>query len=464
MNGDSKAGSGQEGGRKEEGIGALGRRVAGVDVGSQGHWVCAPVREGEGQEVGVFGATTAQLEKMATWLIERRVESVALESTGVYWVAVYEVLEARGLKVLLIDSRALARVPGRPKTDRRDCQWIQRLHRCGLLQGAFRPPEQICMLRTLVRDKGNLVAEQGDWVRRMQKSLEQMNVRVHRAVADLTGATGMALVRAIVKGEREALELAKLRDPRCHKSEEEIAEQLKGHWREDHLFSLGQALKMYEAIQERIQDYERAILEKLKAMEREECRQQEPPELKSKKKAQTILHRGQEPLRQALYRASGADLTAIDGLGVETVQAVTSEYGTDLSAFPKEKQFVKHVLLAPNRPTSGGKPVKKKQKHGTASSRVAAALRMAALTLRHSQTALGAYYRQIARHKGDDVAVFATARKLATLIYRMLRWGKDYVDEGAEAYENRYREGRLRRLTSLARELGYQLAPLPAKP
>ena len=160
------------------------------------------MREGEGGEVGVFGATTAQLEKMATWLIERRVESVALESTGVYWVAVYEVLEARGLKVRLVDSRALARVPGRPKTDRRDCQWIQRLHSCGLLQGAFRPPEQICMLRTLVRDKGNLVAEQGDWVRRMQKSLEQMNVRVHRAVADLTGATGMALVRAIVKGER----------------------------------------------------------------------------------------------------------------------------------------------------------------------------------------------------------------------------------------------------------------------
>ena len=464
MNEDSKAGSGQEGGRKEEGIAALGRRVAGVDVGSKEHWVCAPVREGEGGEVGVFGATTAQLEKMATWLIERRVESVALESTGVYWVAVYEVLEARGLKVRLVDSRALARVPGRPKTDRRDCQWIQRLHSCGLLQGAFRPPEQICMLRTLVRDKGNLVAEQGDWVRRMQKSLEQMNVRVHRAVADLTGATGMALVRAIVKGEREARELAKLRDPRCHKSEEEIAEQLKGHWREDHLFSLGQALKMYEAIQERIQDYERAILEKLKAMEREECRQQEPPELKNKKKAQTILHRGQEPLRQALYRASGADLTAIDGLGVETVQAVTSEYGTDLSAFPKEKQFVKHVLLAPNRSTSGGKPVKKKNKHGTASSRVAAALRLAALSLRHSQTALGAYYPHIARHKGDDVAVFATARKLATLIYRMLRWGKDYVDEGAEAYENRYRQGRLRRLTSLARELGYQLAPLPAKP
>ena len=463
MNEDSKAASEQKGGKNEEGIAALGRRVAGVDVGSQGHWACAPVREGEGREVQVFGATTAQLEKMADWFLERKVESVALESTGVYWIPIHEVLEGRGLEVVLVDTRVLGRVPGRPKTDRRDCQWMQRLHSCGLLQGAFLSPEQICMLRTLVRDKGNLVAEQGDWVRRMQKSLEQMNVRVHRAVADLTGATGMALVRAIVKGERDPRQLAKLRDPRCHKSEEEIAEQLTGHWREDHLFSLGQALKMYEAIQERIEDYERAILEKLKAMEREECRGQEPPELKNQQKAKTILKRGQEPLRQALYRVSGADLTAIDGIGVEAVQAVTSEYGTDLSAFPKEKQFVKHVLLAPNQPTSGGKPVKKKKKAYSASSRVAAALRMAALSVRHSQTALGAYYRQIARHKGGDVAVFATARKLAVLIYRMLRWGKNYVDEGVEAYEKRYRQARLRRLTSTARELGYQLTPFNAQ-
>jgi transposase len=234
-----------------------------------------------------------------TGLLERGVESVALESTGVYWIPVHEVLEGRGLEVVLVDTRALAQAPGRTKTDRRDCEWIQRLHSCGLLRGAFRPPDQICMLRTLVRDKGNLLAEQGDWVRRMQKSLEQMNVRVHRAVAELTGATGMALVRAIVKGERDPRQLAKLRDPRCQKSEEEIAEQLTGHWREDHLFSLGQALKMYEAIQERIQDYEGAIWDKLKAMEREECRGKEAPELKNEKKAQALLKRGQEPLHPA---------------------------------------------------------------------------------------------------------------------------------------------------------------------
>lgn len=461
MSEERKPGKEQGGGRQEKGIAALGRKVGGVDVGSKQHWVCAPASQGEGREVKVFGATTAELEKMAAWLLEGGVESVALESTGVYWIPVHEVLEGRGLEVVLVDTRALARAPGRTKTDRRDCEWIQRLHSCGLLRGAFRPPEQICMLRTLVRDKGNLVAEQGDWVRRMQKSLEQMNVRVHRAVAELTGATGMALVRAIVKGERDPRQLAKLRDPRCQKSEEEIAEQLTGHWREDHLFSLGQALKMYEAIQERIQDYERAILEKLKAMEREECRGKEAPELKNEKKAKALLKRGQEPLHQALYRVSGEDLMAIDALGVESVQAVISEYGTDLSCFPGEKQFVAHVLLAPRQATSGGKPVKKKRR-GSASTRVAAALRMAALSIRQSQTALGAYYRQIARHKGADVAVFATARKLATLIYRMLRWGKSYVDEGVQAYEKRYRQARLQRLTSIARDLGYQLTPLAA--
>jgi transposase len=461
MSEERKRGKEQGGERQEKGIGALGRKVGGVDVGSKQHWVCAPASPGEGREVKVFGATTSELEKMAAWLLERGVESVGLESTGVYWIPVHEVLEGRGLEVVLVDTRALARVPGRTKTDRRDCEWIQRLHSCGLLRGAFRPPEQICMLRTLVRDRGNLVAEQGDWVRRMQKSLEQMNVRVHRAVAELTGATGMALVRAMVKGERDPRQLAKLRDPRCQKNEEEIAEQLTGHWREDHLFSLGQALKMYEAIQERIQDYERAILDKLKAMEREECRGKEAPELKNEKKAKALLKRGQEPLHQALYRVSGEDLIAIDALGVESVQAVISEYGTDLSCFPGEKQFVSHVLLAPRRATSGGKPVKKKRR-GSASTRVAAALRMAALSIRQSQTALGAYYRQIARHKGADVAVFATARKLATLIYRMLRWGKSYVDEGVQAYEKRYRQARLQRLTSIARDLGYQLTPLAA--
>ncbi|HYA78783.1 MAG TPA: IS110 family transposase, partial [Candidatus Bathyarchaeia archaeon] len=417
--------------RQLEGLPVIRQGVAGIDLGSEQHWVCAPTLDRSGREVARFGATTAELIRMAEWLKARRVESVAIESTGVYWIAPHEVLEGQGLQVLLVDTRQLAQVPGRDKkSDPSDCEWIQRLHSCGLLRGSFRPEEAVCMLRTLVRDKANLVAEGGDWLRRMQKSLDQMNVRVHRAVSDIDGVTGMAILRAIAGGERDAQKLAKLRDPRCSKSEQEIAEQLSGHWREDHLFSLQQALKMYDAVQERIAAYEKEILRKLGDMEREQPHEPTAPALQNASKARTIKNRGQEAKRQALYRMSGVDMTQIDAIGVETVEVVLSEYGSDLSRFPTEQQFVSHITLAPRVPKSGGKVVRKK-KRNSASTRVAAALRMAALSMRHSQTALGAYYRKIAQRRGADIAVFATARKLATLVYRLLRWGQPYVDEGA---------------------------------
>jgi len=385
-----------------------------------------------------------------------------MESTGVYWIAPHEVLEGHGLEVLLVNTRQLAQVPGRDqKTDPTDCEWIQRLHSCGLLRGSLRPAEEICMLRTLVRDKATLVAESGDWVRRMQKSLDQMNVRVHRAVSEISGTTGMAIIRAIAGGERDAGKLAQLRDPHCHKNEKEIAEQLTGHWREDHLFSLSQALKMHDAIEERISAYEKEILRKLAEMEREGQRGKNSPPLKNTNKARMIKKRGQEPKRQALYRMSGVDATQIDAIGVETVEVIISEYGPDLSRFPSEEQFVSHATLAPRIPRSGGKPLKKK-KRNSASTRVATALRMAAQSLRHSDTALGAYYRSTARRKGPGIATFAAARKIATLIYRLLRWGQPYIDEGAEAYEKRYQLQRFRGLESRARQLGYRLTPLTA--
>jgi transposase len=444
------------------GLPIIRRKIAGIDLGSERHWVCAPTLDGSGREVTSFGATTAELIRMAEWLKARQVESVAMESTGVYWIAPHEVLEGQGLQVLLVDTRQLARVPGRDKkSDPTDCEWIQRLHSCGLLRGSFRPEEAICMLRTLVRDKANLVAESGDWLRRMQKSLDQMNVRVHRAVSDIDGVTGMAILRAIAGGERDAQKLAKFRDPRCSKTEQEIAEQLSGHWREDHVFSLQQALKMYDAVQERITEYEKEILGKLGEMEREEPHEPTAPPLQNANKARKIKNRGQESKRQALYRMSGVDITQIDAIGVETVEVVLSEYGPDLSCFPTEKQFVSHVTLAPRMLKSGGKPLKKK-KPNSASTRVAAALRMAAVSLRQSRTALGAYYRRIAQRRGGDIAVFATARKLATLIYRLLRWGQPYVDEGAAAYENRYRQHRIGRLAATAKQLGYQLTPVTA--
>jgi transposase len=360
------------------------------------------------------------LERMAEWLKERKVESVAMESAGVYWIAPYEVLERHGLEILLVNTRELARVPGRKKSDPVDCQWAQRLHSCGLWVGSFRPKERICMLRTWVRDRGNLVAASADWLRRMQKALDPMNVRVHRAVKDIDGMTGMAILRAIVKGERDPVSLAKFRQPHCQKSEKERADELTGHWREDPLFSLQESLKMYDAVQAGVADYDREILRKLAEMEREDCREQQAPKWKNASKARAIKTRGEEPLRQALYRMSGVDVTAMDAIGAGTVPVVLSEYGPDLSRFPSEKQFVQHAPLAPHQPTSGGKALKKK-KRNNGSTRVAAALRMAATSLHHSETALGAYFRRIARHKGKDIAVFATARKLATLIYRLLR-------------------------------------------
>jgi len=448
--------------RPIEGLPVIRASVAGIDLGSERHWVCAATRDRSARDVASFGATTAELRRMAEWLKIRQVESVAMESTGVYWIAPHEVLEGQGLQVLLVDTRQLARVPGRDKkTDPTDCEWIQRLHSCGLLRGSFRPKEAVCMLRTLVRDKANLVAESGDWLRRMQKSLDQMNVRVHRAVSDIDGVTGMAILRAIAGGERDAQKLAKFRNARCSKTEQEIAEQLNGHWREDHVFSLQQGLKMYDAVQERIVAYEQEILRRLGEMEADEPPQPTAPPLQNTNKAKAIKKRGQEAKRQALYRMSGVDMTQIDAVGVETVEVVLSEYGPDLSRFPTEKQFVSHVTLAPRVPQSGAKPVKKK-KRNSASTRVAAALRMAALSLRHSQTALGSYYRRIAQRCGGDIAVFATARKLATLVYRLLRWGQPYVDEGAAAYENRYRQHRIARLAATAKQLGYQLTPVTA--
>lgn len=431
--------------------------VGGIDVGSQSHYVCAPATEGSGTEVREFGTTTPELLALADWLLQLRVESVAMESTGVYWIPLFELLESRGIEVLLVDTRHLSRVPGR-KTDVLDCQWIQLLHSCGLLRGCFRPEDAICHLRSLVRGKAVLIAERADWLRRMQKCLDEMNVRLHRAVSDLHGATGMAILRAIVAGERDPVRLAQWRDPRCRKSEESIAQELTGNWRADHLFNLGQALKMYDLINERLHEYQREIEARMEALRCEEADRRPLEPVQDKEKAKGLKRRGQEPMRRVLHGLSGADLTTIPSIGVETAEVVLTEYGPNLSRFAGEKQFVKHLRLAPRQGISGGKPTGK-GKGAKGSTRAGAALRMAATTLRHSQSALGAYYRRIAARKGSDVAVFATARKLATLIYRMLRWGQAYVDEGAALSERRYQAARIHRMQAAADQLGYQLVP-----
>jgi transposase len=448
---------------------AIQPNVAGIDIGSREMYVCGPAQKDGHREVRAFTTTTGQIHACADWLKQQQVQSVALESTGVYWIPVLEILESRGLETLLVDTRPLSRVPGR-KTDVEDCQWIQTLHSHGLLQSSYRPSEEISQLRTIVRQKAVLVREQADWVRRMHKCLDQMNVRLHHAVSDTQGVTGMAILRSIVDGERDPVKLAKLRDPGCRHSEEEIAEFLTGHWRSDHLFNLKQNLLLYDSIAERISAHEQEIQQRMEGLVPQERKDVQAPALSNRGKRKNMRRRGQEGKRQTLYRMLGVDLTTIDGIGVETAEVIISEYGINLSKFPTEREFVSHLQLAPHRPVSGGK-VLKKRRHSQKGTRTAEALRNAATTLRKSSSALGAYYRRIARRKDSSIAVFATARKLATYVYRMLRWGQTYVDIGQEAYEQRYQAVRLRTIKTTVAQLGYQLvkvepasAPVKADP
>jgi transposase len=444
--------------RHQQSLKTIQANAAGIDLGSREHWVAAPPSEDGTANVMRFGTTTPELLRLSDWLKEQQVVTVAMESTGVYWIPLFEILEKRGFEVLLANARQISHVPGR-KTDMIDCQWLQLLHACGLIRGSFRPSDDICQLRALIRERNKIVDQRSDWVRRMQKSLDQMNVCVHHAVSDITGVTGMAIIRAIVDGERNPHALARMRDPRCRKSEEQIAEQLTGNWRSEHLFNLRQALKVYDQLCSVISEYDSEILSYIDKLQPPEGDDTPAPPPASKSKAKNIRKRGQESLRQGLYRLSGVDLTTIDGIGVDTSSVILSELGQDLSMFPDESHFVSYLRLAPNLSISAGKKVPSKFK-ATTCTHVGTALRMAALTLRNSKTALGAYYRRVAWRKGASVAVFATARKLAQLVYRLLRYGQSYIDTGAQAYEARYNERRLNHYKKALGHMGYNIQPL----
>jgi transposase len=434
---------------------ALRPMVAGIDVGSKEHWVCGPARQDDQPNVRVFGTTTAQLNELANWLIEQKVESVAMESTSVYWIPLYELLESKGIEVVLVNARQLHNVPGR-KTDFHDCQWIQLLHSCGLLRASFRPREAISGLRAIHRQLANLIEQRSRCVQWMQKALDQMNVQVHRAVAELTGTTGMAIVRAIVAGERDPHRLAAFRHRRCSKSVDQIAQHLTGAWREEHLFNLASALRTFDAIEAEVRRYEAHLLAKVEALQPPERKTQSVPAHPNPRKERDIRSHGDQLVRTALWRFAGADLTRIDGIRNGAAQVILTEVGMDLSKFPSEHHFVSWLRLSPRTAISGGKPVAKKR-NGMGANRIAGVLRMAASALQRSKTALGASYRRIARYKGASVAVFATARRLAQLVYRMLRYGQDYVDEGEKAYDARFQAKRLSGLTEAAKSLGYIL-------
>ena len=456
--------SGPKSGRREHASPTTLLRVnpnaAGIDVGGASHYVAVPA-DRDDQSVREFAAFTGDLYRMADWLKACGIETVAMESTGVYWIPVFQVLEERGFEVRLVDARQLKRVPGR-KTDVVDCQWLQQLHSFGLLGGAFRPDNQVCILRSYMRQRAMLASYAGQHVQHMQKALVQMNLQVQHVIDDITGATGMRIIRAVLAGERDPHRLAALRDERCKNSAAIIAKALQGDWREEHLFALAQAVELVEAYQAKIAACDARIQAHLQTFADRSDGRPLPPGPPPRADRHDLSF----DATAELYRLTGVDLTAISGLQAHTILKVLSETGLDMTRWPTSKHFGSWLGLAPNNRVSGGKVL---SRHTTPNAnRAAGALRVAAQTLHHSKSALGAFLRRKAAQLGMPKAITATAYKLARIIYTMLTEGAAFVERGQDYYERSYQQRVLKNLTRRANELGYcliqreQAVPHPA--
>ncbi len=424
----------------------LNQNAAGIDIGSRSHFVAVP--EGtDDQPVREFSTFTDDLERLAEWLISCGVTTVAMESTGIYWIPVFEILEYHGLEVRLVNARHVKNVPGR-KSDVLDCQWLQQLHTYGLLRGAFRPTDQVCTLRAYVRQRSTLIRSASVHIQRMQKALSQMNLQLHNVVTDITGVTGMSIIKAILAGERKPHVLAALRDKRCKNSEETIARSLHGNYRPEHLFSLQQAVELYEFYLQKIADCDQQILAQLKQFDSpdDNSPDSKPP----------------RSVEEALQRMSGTDLSSINGINTNTALKIIAEIGIDMSRWKTVKHFTSWLGLCPGSKISGGKVLSSATK--PVANRAAAALRMSAMTLFNSKSALGAYFRRQRSRLGAPKAITATAHKLARLIYNMLKYGSAFVDSGQEQYEERYRSRVLQGLKRKAQEMGYKLISIQDEP
>jgi transposase len=428
--------------------------AAGIDIGSREHYVAVGA---DASSVRTFGCATADLFEMGRWLKACGVTSVAMESTGVYWVPVARILEEDfGIAVVLVDPRYVRSVPGR-KTDVKDCQWLQRLHSYGLLTGVFRSPVEIEPLKAFYRHRKSLVESAAQHVLRMQKALEVMNVQLHKVLSDITGVTGMRIVRAIVEGERDPVTLARYRDPRVKSAEEDVAKALEGKFLPEQIFLLCQSLEGYDFSHRQIASCDgqiEAYMGTLKARATTQPPVETPSPRPSRRKNQAHFD-----LRAELTRITGVDLTRIPGIEALTAQTLISEVGADLSAFPTEKHFVSWLALCPNHAITGGRIRRRKSR--PSANRVATALRVAAQTLHKSKTALGAFYRRMRARLGAPKAITAAARKLAANVYRMLKHGEAFVERGQEAYELQYKERVLTNLRRSAKQLGFQLVAEP---
>jgi transposase len=428
--------------------------VAGIDVGAHSHFVAVPPGRDE-QTVREYGTFTEDLEALSQWLRQCAVDTVALESTGVYWIPVYEYLESRGFTLMLVNTRHVRNVAGK-KSDVLDCQWLQRLVSYGLLRGAFRPQEQSCALRALVRQRAMLIAEQASQIQRMQKALTQMNVQLTEVLSDVMGQTGQAIVRAIVAGERDGQRLAKLRNYRVHASEARIAASLQGHWREEHLFCLAQALELYDTYQRLIVQAEAKIEASLARLYRHDVALA-PAKHKGRGKNAPGFD-----ARAALCAWAGVDLTAINGIDVGTALVVLTELGAEVSKFKTAKHFASWLGLCPGTHISGGKSLSRASKR--IAQRVAQALKIAAQGLSRSHCALGAYYRRMAARMGAPKAITATAHKLARYVYAILTRGEPFVRQSLDDYDQKMRARTVRHLERKAASFGFTLTPAGAVP
>jgi transposase len=427
----------------------LRQHAAGIDVGSEEHYVSVPP-DRDPEPVRHFGCYTSDLRRMAEWLKSCRIETVAMEATGVYWVPVFEILEEYGFEVYLVDARQTKNVSGR-KTDVVDCQWIRQLHSYGLLTAAFRPQQEIATMRAYWRHRQGLVESCSRQIHLMQKALEQMNVQLHKAVSDVAGMTGMSIMRRIVAGERDPVALAKLRQKGVKRSEAEIAEALNGNYRGEHVFALAQALESYDFFQGQMERCDREIQQCMAGIASKTSPPESEPVLRRRWKNQPHFD-----LRAELHRICGVDLTRIESIDAVTAQTVISECGTDMARFPTDKHFASWLCICPNNKKTGGR-IRSTRTRGHRTNRANAALRRAAQSLHHSKSALGAEYRRKRARLGAPKAITAMAHKLARLIYRLLKYGEAYVSEGLEQYEARHRERALRGLRHQAQNLGYLL-------
>ena len=425
--------------------------AAGIDIGSRFH-VAAVAPERIEESVRTFSSFTHDLNELAEWLSAAGVTSVAMESTGVYWIPVYEILEAKGFEVLLVNARDAKTVPGR-KTDVNDAQWLQRLHQYGLLRASFRPSGDIVALRAYLRHRERLLDYAGAHIQHMQKALMQMNVQLHHVVTDITGATGMRIIRDIVAGARDPQQLAQHRDPRCKASLDTIREALVGNYQPEHVFALTQSLELYDFYQRQVAACDVAIEDVMAALRSAV----EPPE----QALPPARHRTRQPnalkfdVREALHAMLGVDLTQIHGIGPYLSLKLVSECGTDMTRWPTAKHFTSWLALSPGNKVSGGKVLSSRTRR--TKNRAAALLRLAATTIGRSDTALGAFYRRLSARVGKAKAVTATARKIAVLFYNALRYGMEYVDPGANYYEERYRQRVVHNLRRRAASFGMVL-------